>query len=1065
MLISTKNKKSSIIKGVTLLLACVMLFTLVLTSCDGSDALEAAQKAQAAADAAKTAADAAKVAADNARIEADAAKADAETAIAKANAAMTSADVAKAIQDQLTDQLKNYAKTADVNTLIQTKLTEALGAYFTKEQVSTEIQSKLASYMTSTQVNAAIATVTAQFANYMTSAQVATAIEEKLALTLTEYTTDADVAAVFDDFINEYNSTSVVAVDTYLAIDEVIDDMLTNAALYPTASVLDTIKALTRYQLLALRVLTNTDAQAIATSADEAIAACKSYPQIAYEAYLAVDEFIYPIANGTVEQNPYSSQDQMDAYLAAITINTGDATRDATIMAAIRSYVVDENTTLDLEAEYNALVPVWNAIKNFGEVTAPQLIDAIDAIDDDYATITLDQTTRYAQFKNDVDAADAIYTDAKTAIGATNVNFTRLITNLQKLIDAKAYKATLAQLEAVPSDYIDRIDVLLGSTGWTASSKVLFSTYKNTAAEDGSIALLKAEVEAWATTNNIPVENISTLITNYDALVSAYNYGSAQYDEYVAFTADVKPAIESANAAILALSNEALFTDAKTELDAWLSAGVDDINLAVIYVDPMKATFEAGLARIAQLNAAKTAAIVINDKIATYGPPAEITIHTKAELLTYLENTIQNGWCVTYAIPYDTADALYIAENYALVNVAELNGYMEASQDLIDEVIVKGENFVNAVKAIPGYNEVIGNNQATLYSYANINAAKVLYNQWSDENLITDLMFDGLAKQVSDHYAIWTLLSSQYDTLEAAAIADFATPTAAIDAIGDVNIYSGTAITDAQTAYDAWMTQYLAEGTTGAGLKSSIVTMVNAKASILETSKTTYAALKGAKDTETANVIALINAIPTPVTTASFDAITAARTAYDTWVTNIDLAKDDYVVTNYAALVSAEADKANIIALATTANASIDALKALTLDPATEATTNEYKNAIDQANTDLDAFITANGGNDYNYVSEAQITAIADAEAIYAEYQFQNDRTAVLNQLQADYDTVCADPANAAYVGQLTTAYDQQVARINLIDHTLTYNGYTATEEMNRLLVEFQFQINSILGK
>jgi len=1142
MLISIKNKKSSIIKGLTLLLACVTLFTLVLTGCTGDDALAAAEKAQSAADAAMTAAEEAMTAAEAAKLQADAAKADAALAQATANEAATMEEVATSIQTQLANfatisqletelanytktsgivaMLVDYAKTSDLVDYAKTSELTAQLALYTKND---ELASKLADYFTSSEVQAKladyakqddftalsgeVATILADYAknsdlddyytsneiitmlaNYSTTSDIQTLLADyakkgELDTLLTEYAKTADITLTLNDyatisllnnmlgnyalqtsiadmmtntafqsFVTGYDDATALAVATYMKIDTVIEDMCANADLYPSTNLVITIKELTEYKYEVLRTLNQDDVDAIIDAAQIVIDASKSYPQIAYEAYLAVDELIYPVVGDT-----YSSQDQMDAFLAAITINTGDVTRDAIIMTAIRAYAVDDTTTIDLEATYNTYESTWLYIKNFGDVTAPALNTAIDAIDNDYLTITLDQTARYADFKTDVEAAYSIYTGVLMDISVGQPN-SRLVPNLQKLIDAKAYKETLVLREADPADYIARIDTLLGSTGWTASNKVLFNTFKTSADATGNIALLKADVEAWAVANG--VTNIATLITNYPDLVAAYDYAEVQYNAYVDFTTNVKPAIETANAATLALSNESLFVNAKALYDTWAAGDVDDINLNFIYVDPMKTTFTTGLARIAVLNSAKADAVVINDYIATYATQ-DITIHTKSALITYWENTIRDGWCATYAIPCDSSAALYIEENYYLVNITELNTYMDQSQQLIDEVILKGQNFVNAVKAIPGYDETIANCQANLYSLPQINAALVLYNTWSDENIITDLMFEGLAQEVADHYAIWTKLAVQYDAILSQAQTD-GTPVAdAIDAIGAVGIYSGDVIVNARTLYDAWAAIYIPNGTTG--IDANMATAIADKLAILTQAEETFANAKSVKDAETVNVIALIDAIPTDITTFDFAAIDAARAAYDTWHANIDDTKFDYVVTNYSDLTNAETAKADLIALSDDANVKIDALAALTI-LADEETTNTYNNAIIDAMNAVDAFVNANGGsNDVIYISEAQNQVITDASIAYQTFLFNAYKNSKLVELQAIYDAECADVANIAFVDQFTVAYNNQRQRLNDVEERL-YNGMAAENEMDRLVTEFQSQIDSIIA-
>ena len=136
-----------------------------------------------------------------------------------------------------------------------------------------------------------------------------------------------------------------------------------------------------------------------------------------------------------------------------------------------------------------------------------------------------------------------------------------------------------------------------------------------------------------------------------------------------------------------------------------------------------------------------------------------------------------------------------------------------------------------------------------------------------------------------------------------------------------------TTVTNARTAYDAWINKFFTlKGYTATAepLNLAIIynyqELVDAEARIAQ-----LEAAKVAAEATPAGVIALIEAVDDPngyVVLANEDSITAARTAYDAWLVDYEInTPNEYLVTNLTKLTDAEARLAELKAAKVNAEA------------------------------------------------------------------------------------------------------------------------------------------------
>ena len=945
------SRKNSIIRGLTVILAVLLMATFMLAGCADKEAQAAADAAnQAAKDAATKAEDAQKDADKNAD---DIAKLPTEDSVKKAIADAVAAYIAGtsgvAGSDLVTaDEISDF--------LTSDGVVELLADYVTAEDAD-EIVAKFADYLTASAIETDYVkkTLIGDLGDAATIAAAIQAVETELATALTNSINgikdilgdrediDADLDALeklagtdlpklmdekVDAYVSEFAATSEYVVAKVIELDN--RAAAVNAKMYPTTKAYaDLMAAVKKANLDLMRAQTLKGAEAIYAEIDNLL---KTTPTIADTLAKLLDD--YTNSNDALIMVGTTGANNLKACkdLVALAAENGVT---ATLTAYGTRNLVNE--TAAYEAFYNALVTAQT-----GSVAINTLIDAIA---NDFATTIVIQTAKYA-------ALDTAVDNVKTAIDPwiAALNAAATTAEAAKVENAKAsaaanralfipeevsvYDAATQRVAKLDSDkaaadaLVKKITAFDTTTAYTTNSYVLY-TYA-----DASVALVD-EVEAWAVTAELPknytVDQVAICVTNYQTALNIEAYATlmdAKYDAAVA-SGLVEEAKTVAAAIIdgVALTDRTAIETAYANIKAWMviadstvATVVDDANVKAMLgttKNQTKTNYELIVNAFAQMKdlvadyleakidalAAKTLNVYsmandirplrneIVEWLNTYGIVATNDA-TQVAMWIYNANTGKNDVVYKASAATDTA-------SYALIeNIAAFESVIDAYDTLAYTILSDANTmFVDDIEAVVARDDAF-----ILYEYEVIKTAAANYQTWKfDHQLgtiaITDIDFGetykNIAKDVIDTYVNMTYLEIELDKTLAQAQADYADIkdliSYAINAKVTVKEYK---IPAAVKAAEAWMAKYIDNRGFNAIIAALDGILTEAEVTALEAKLADY-------NTLVAAAVADGNDVKDMFEDVLYDGndIKDVLDAYNAWATKYGVVYDDYAGT------------------------------------------------------------------------------------------------------------------------------------------------------------------------
>ena len=624
-----------------------------------------------------------------------------------------------------------------------------------------------------------------------------------------------------------------------------------------------------------------------------------------------------------------------DRYTKLVDANTNATTGASIVIDAINAIPFPIKLST-IGTVVNDARAVWNAwVSTYFTSLGYNVLDAEGNVDVALVeTLNLKMVTNYATLVK----AEARLEELKAAKVEASTPVTGIIDKIEAIDDAEGY-ITLAC-----ESLIQEVDEMIAE--WIANYNI-DDINMDIISNKATLEAFRARLEVLKQAKEAAETETTGVIAVIDAIINAI-----PEDPYIT------------------LAHKSLIEQARADYDDWKAAYAIDETAEPINADLVtnRNTLFKYEERISQLEAAKAAAedattgeIALINAIPAYDPatPAtnELTLSNESQV-----NDVRNeynAWINEYFtskgyVAEDEPTNTALVTNYAKLEQAEarlveLNNAKQAAEEPTTGVIA----LIDAIDDVNSY--------IILASEDAIIAAEEAYSTW-EETYHIDPVNTYLVSNKADMEAARARLEVLKQAKEAVE-AETTGTIALIDAIDDVNEYiilaSKTAIDTADTAYEAWKTTYVINETV-----EPINADITYNRADLQTAKARLAELENAKvaaEEPTTGVIALIDAIPQPVTLDDIAQVDATVVAYENW-------KNTYNIDETAEPINANiVDNRQVLADAVTRYEEV-------LLPLL----NDTKEAIENIGN-----ISINSGD-----------AIAAAEELYFQLKEQNKRAA-----------------------------------------------------------------------
>ncbi len=557
--------------------------------------------------------------------------------------------------------------------------------------------------------------------------------------------------------------------------------------------------------------------------------------------------------------------DACDRYAKLVEANTSSTDGAQPIIDAINAIpAVDEirlSTIGTVVSDARALWEVW--VQKYFTGEGHVVLDADGNIDiTKLETLNLKMITNYAKLVK----AEERVEELKAAKAEAETPVSGIIAKIEAIDDEHGYivlasEALITEVDQMITEWVEKYHI----------NDINMELITNKA----TLETFRARVEVLKQAKEAAETEVTGEIAVIDAIIA-----SIPEDPYIT------------------LAHKAAVDAARAEYNQWLIDYAIDETLEPINAEIVtnKALLEKYEERITQLENAKadaetasTGVIALIDAIPAYDPATPetnlLTLSNKAQVEdaraaydAWINNYFTSKGYVAADEPTNTA----LVTNYeklvaAEARIAQLEEAKAASTDVIA--------LIDAIKAVHADEYVI------LDSEAAIIAAEEAYNEWAETYAI-DPVNEYLVSNLAELRAARARLE-ELKNAKAAAETETTGTIALIDAIKAVHadeyviLDSETAINAANAAYEAWKTTYNIDETLeplNADITSNREDLANAKARLEELKNAKVAA-----EDPTTGTIALINAIPQPVTLDDIDKINDALNAYNTWKLNYNI--------------------------------------------------------------------------------------------------------------------------------------------------------------------------------
>lgn len=480
--------------------------------------------------------------------------------------------------------------------------------------------------------------------------------------------------------------------------------------------------------------------------------------------------------------------------------------------------------------------------------------------------------------------------------------------------------------------------------------------------------------------------------------------------------AEIKKAMDGAIADIVTCNTE--LDGIWSQYQTWIENEANDVNAVEGFAETV-ASFEAAMARVEQLKAAKREADELNRDINNVAQSVTANGATidNQRALENIKSKIDSWVSRYFATPYNAelpTDTYAGSVNYLMVKHKTYEDAKRGYDEKVKMFIEAAKNFEDALNAIP--------ERIDLLSYDEIDAAWVAYQTWVDKASLGSFDYSlGGGKTPADYYSELLDKTVAYETLRKAALNGY--DTVKLESSFKANIYNGAKI----DALLAWYDTYGVKDADGKltfengdvdGYKlSDELTVVASDLAVAQKFKADSTLLAEKKNSEKSNIENMIAAIGA-VTTNDAEDIGEAEAAYAAWLDGsnvpdgydksqfkIDADSSEYVIENHQTLVDA---RAKLTALQNEVNdihSLIGALEAKSsyTDLASSSARDEYKGKLDAIDGAINTFKVHNGGDLEGNITESEASKLAKATLAVSKYdivaslntKYQNAKTVV----------------------------------------------------------------------